>query len=149
LLGLLVTQHLLLHHLLHLSIVQATVADGVDLVADDNQEVVAVVATLIHLGNFALLGLEEPLHGIARRANAGQIVLAGGDILGLEHLVTALGSILGNVGSSEVGTGKSAELIEDSATGGLGIVYFLLHNGSRVLVDHILAVKHLNNEVTL
>src|SRR3712207_9561706 len=63
LLGLLVAHHFLLHHLLHLGVVEAAIADGMYLVAHHNEQGVAVVAALVHLRYVVGTGLKEPLQG--------------------------------------------------------------------------------------
>ena len=70
-------------------------------------------------------------------------------ILALLNVITVLLGVLHDVLSCLVGAHESAELVVSSRIGLAREIDVLLHDSSHILVDHILAVKHLNNEATL
>ena len=148
-LSLLVAEHLGLDHLLDLRIVEVTIADRMDTCADDEEEIVTIVATLIERRDITDLSVEEPLHSITCRVDTSKVVLRCRNISSFLHTVTVLGCILIDSVRCSVSTDESAELVIDSAASILRVIDSLLDDGSGVFFYHVLTIENLDNDVTL
>ena len=151
-LGLLVADHLALENLLHLGVVPRTVALRMDLGHAEHQQVVVLLASLEELGNLSLLGLEDPLDGVADAGttDVAHRMAGGGEVVEILDRVAKLRGVLLQVGQAGLALrDKLAETVVSLGVGIVGETDFLLDDGSDGLALHRLAVEHLDDDVAL